>query len=369
VERWHKEVIFHDGDHFFSDLLLTIASAKEAIDLETYIFDRDQLGFSVISALGEAVARGVRVRVLLDGFGCAHWLLRHIAELRGRGVQVKVYHPLPWQVSKLRFFSSLGFNRLTKLLWTVNRRNHRKCCIIDERIAFVGSMNISARHVSKLYGNKAWRDTSVRVEGAGVTYLQESFERLWNRRRIRYRREAYALIRVNSNYFVRRRLYRDLIGRIVNSKRMVWIATPYFAPDILFLRALAYAALTKKDVRVLLPSRNDVWFMKWMARAYYSVLLRFGVRVFEYYPSVLHAKILMVDDWAVVGSSNMNHRSLIHDFELDVILAKPESLKELRDQFIKDLQVSKEILFLRWKKRTLWMRFFEFLILRLRYWV
>lgn len=135
------------------------------------------------------------------------------------------------------------------------------------------------------------------------------------------------------------------------------------------VRALRFAAWAGRDVRLLIPRRNDVWGLKWAIRAFYFILLSARVRIYEYSPSILHAKTLLIDDWAIVGSSNLNHRSLFYDLEVNVILTRPESLMSLETQFLRDASVSREIDSRAWANRSWTGRFLERLAMTVRHWI
>ncbi len=375
--EWKSEEVFHDSDLFFRRLKEEIGSARSTIDLETYIFDRDQLGESVLKALVAAAKRGVRVRLLLDGFGCWQWNLAQLESLERQGLHLRVYHPLPWQNRSYSLYRSLSLRRIFLGLFKLNRRNHRKVCVIDRRRAFVGGMNISARQLRSASGSAALRDTSVVVEGKGVSTLTSGFERAWRQHRsFRQRVQDFfppsaraGLVRLKRTRLERRLSYAELLQRILGAENRVWLASPYFVPDIALVRAMRFAAWSGVEVRLLIPRDNKVWGFKWAAKAYYFLLLAAGVRIFEYRPSLLHAKIVLIDQWAKVGSSNLNHRSLLHDLEVDVVLTHPASLAALETQYLLDLEESTEIKFQAWKKRALSHRLFQKIALIFRRWL
>jgi cardiolipin synthase len=142
---------------------------------------------------------------------------------------------------------------------------------------------------------------------------------------------------------MRRRSFRDFISRVQSAQNRIWITNAYLAPSTPLLRALAKAAQRGVDVKILVPRKSDVFFMPWVTAAHYPKLLKSGIQVFEYIPSFLHAKVALIDDWAIVGSSNLNRRSLIHDHEVDVVVSKPSSIQNLEERFMKDLTQSEQI--------------------------
>ena len=136
--------------------------------------------------------------------------------------------------------------------------------------------------------------------------------------------------------------------RLSNATRRIWITTPYFVPTGDVLEALGQAAKRGVDVKILVPSMSDVFFMPWVAAAFMWGLQRGGAKIFRYRPRILHAKTLLIDNWATVGSSNFNHRSIFHDLEVDVVLSKKESVDELASAFEKDLTESDEFTAKNW---------------------
>jgi cardiolipin synthase len=366
-----RELVFHEGDRYFASLRKAIDEAKKTVDLETYIFDRDEVGERLLDHLARAARRGVRVRLLLDGFGCSQWSHAEAEALRERGIQTRFYHPLPWQTDRER----LAWLRIR--LARLNRRNHRKTCVVDSHVAYLGGMNVSARHSIEHAGSEAWRDTSVRIAGGHARGLSLAFEAAWSkpgtfRLRWRFHRRLGTLsgsIRLNVTRAQRRAGQAELVHRILSAKRRVWITNPYFVPDFSLIRALRFAAWSGVQVRVLVPRKNDVFGMRWAARAFYGALLRAGVRIHEYVPSVLHAKIVLADAWARVGSSNLNSRSLLHDLEADVVLSEPASLRSLERRFEADLDASMKVDPVAWRGRSPFSRLLERLALVFRRWI
>jgi cardiolipin synthase len=359
MSRWTEEKIFADGDSFFESLLDAIQKARVSIDLQTYIFSNDPLGERILAALKSAANRKVQIRLLLDGIGSYSWTEQDAARLRSTNFQIKFFHPLPWQVSTIGFFSSLGFQKNVKRLFELNQRNHRKCCTIDASVAYLGGMNISGKHLVEFSGREAWRDTSVRVTGENVIEFSELFELAW-------RPVPFTGHRINRN--ARKRLQLELIDKILGAEQRVWLMTPYFSPSLGLLKALNSATQAGIDVRLLIPQNNDIIFMKSLAQAYYWVLLRQNVKIYEYSPSILHGKVSLVDQWLKVGSSNLNYRSLIHDLELDVTLSKPESIQSAERQFEIDFSRSNEVSIETFKNRSYLIKLLEWLAYLFKEW-
>ncbi len=375
--EWQEEVVFHEGDLYFADLIKSLEGAKKSIELETYIFDHDALGALVLKALCDAARRGVRVRLLLDGVGSSNWSFADTAKLRESGANVRFFHPLPWQNPEFNFFESLRIRRLLLGIFKLNRRNHRKSCLIDQEVAYIGGMNISARHMARYSSKKAVRDTSVRVRGETLDQLLRAYNFTFNHpttATFKFRRQREysirsTLLRFNITRKQRVNSHQDLLQRIFSAQKRIWITNPYFVPDLALIRALRFAAWAGKDVRLLLPLRTDIPGFKLAVNAFYLTLLTAKVQIFEYQPSFLHAKTMLIDDWATVGSSNLNHRSLYYDLEIDAVLNHPESVQSLEKQFVLDLTHSKQIDINAWSNRFWVTRLLERVALLFRRWL
>ncbi len=374
-----EEKIFSNGASYFDALLEDIRQAKNSVELETFIFQKDHLGDRVAEALTCAAERGVHVRVLVDGAGSPLWTTNYSKSLEKVGAKTRVFHPFPWQL--------WNWSRsVVKLPWMLkgiylllksNSRNHRKVCIIDEDIAYVGSANISKCHLNKSQGGDDWRDTAVRISNTNLSGLINAFNSAWTHRTIKERlREIFRQlrkdphIRLNHSRHRRRILHKNLLRKVTNCKHRVWITNAYFVPDNFLLRRLKEAARKGIDVRILLPKTSDVMMMPWASSTFYYSLLKSGVRIFEYLPSVLHAKSLIIDDWVLIGTSNLNHRSLLHDLEADINLANEASKKQLEQLFLSDLKQSRELDLNSWyRMRPFRQRFMGRLVLYLKYWI
>jgi len=375
--RWEEEEVFFDGDAFFDALIAAVGAATASVTLEAYIFAWDSLGLSVAEALIEAAPRGVRVRVVVDSLGSLTSKGPILRAFSGTGVQCRVYHQLPWE--RLPPTAGPRPRSIRRLVAEANRRNHRKVCVLDGEVAFVGGMNIWDVHLKSRHGDAAWADVGVRLRGPGIRALVASFERIWPTRlvldvlarhgpRAPRRPSDHPLVRLNDSQGRRRRAYRDLLGRMHAARQRIWISTAYFMPSAPLLRELKLAAARGLDVRILLPRRSDVFFTPWVASSLYASLLGAGVRVFEFLPSILHAKVTVVDGEVVLGSSNLNFRSLIHDLEVDVVLTTQTAREVVAAGFLEALASSREI-------RTgdgaqpWWQRFLGRLLLTFRHWM
>lgn len=347
---WDEEAVWTDGDAWFAALLQDLAAARRSIWLESYILAPDALGGRVLAALAAAQARGCDVRLLVDGVGAGAWL-----QTRRDGpddVPTRVWNPLPW--AAVRRATLL---RRWRWLAAINRRDHRKVCIVDGERAWVGSLNVDGCHLAELSGPAHWRDTGARVAGPGVAALQAAFAHGWRRawplsaghlRPLLRRGPApeacpCTAVRLNHTAAARRAMYRDLLARIAAARTRIWISNAYVVPRGSLLRALQAAARRGVDVRILAPARSDVPFMPWVGATFADALLRRGVRVFAYLPRMLHAKTMLIDDRAQVGSHNLNSRSFMHDLEAEVVLAHPASIATLEAAWHADCTEAREL--------------------------
>lgn len=374
----YQETIFLSNEAYFDALLADIAQAKNQIDMEVYIFQNDAIGKRVTQALIEAGQRGVRVRLLVDGIGSPGWS-NLLKLLNSAGVEARVFRPLPWKLwqwqQNLRHRSDWLSNMLY-LFAKMNKRNHRKTCLIDTSIVYIGSTNIHDCHLNTPSKGQGWRDTSVRLVGAKTKNLQEAFAAVWNHPTIQKRLSniferinTNAIIRLNYSRHERRVLYKSLLQHLSRCKKRVWITNAYFVPDNRLLNKLADLAEKDIDVRILLPQKTDIFLLTWASKTFYDKLLKSGVRIFEYMPTMLHAKSLILDDWFIVGSSNLNQRSLLHDLDVDVNIRSETAKQALEQQFLVDISHSTEIHWLGWQKSSWLKKFLGRLSLYIKYWM
>ena len=350
--NWDQVQLYFSGDEYFRDLIQAIGQARHEIILESYIFDLDPIGLRVLAAITEAQSRGVKVQILVDGVGSFNWLLGLTEYCKKNQLHFRIYHPLPIRMSFLKKISWRSLRRILFLLKKANKRNHRKVILIDKQRAFMGSLNISQVHTKEFMGAKAWRDTGIQVTGGPLNHLRRAcldawvtarMEKLHLRHRLvrmRFRQRADEILRLNSTIYWRYFLLRDLNRRLRQAQTRILVTNAYFVPRRSVLRSLIKAAQRGVQVGICLPEQSDVLPVRWASRSLYNRMLRAGVKIYEYQKSMMHAKTLIVDDWATVGSHNLNHRSLTHDLEVEVVLKDKESLRTLTEQWQIDVQHS-----------------------------
>lgn len=376
-----QEKLISSGDAYIEALLSLIDSAKKTIRIEFYIFESGVWAQKLMKALNEASYRGVNVQLMVDGVGAWNFVDEfEFLVPKNEFFKYKIFHAVPWHFKNYNVSFHWWPSTLFQLFGSLNSRNHRKVCVVDSKRALVGSLNLSDLHSNKVVGERAWFDLAVQVEGQHVRVLERAFDKAW-RGWMGYNhfltwekiKDTLDLIKYDQffllNHSLRLRLksQKRVMGHIKAARHRIWIMNPYFVPGPRMLRHLKRAAKRGVDVRLFLPRANDVVFMSWVMRNLYYDLIDSGIKIFEYLPSFIHAKSIIVDDWCIVGSSNLNSRSLFHDLEVDYILQTREQKAELARQFLNIETNSEQITALfktSWLERLLGRAF-----MLIKYWI
>ncbi len=343
----NRFTIFTEGDDLYEDMITVICRAASSILLECYIFEADEVGKRFINALIERAGAGVNVRLHLDAFGSLY-LGRsdEIERLKQAGVELKWFNPWRW-------YAPLKFNR----------RNHRKLLVVDDHTAWLGGFNIHRENSKEAFGDGRWRDTQVRIDGPLAHQAKIYFDRLWQgRRRWAPVSGVYAesALVSNHNWFQRHQLRRLLALKFHKAQHRIWLCTPYFMPDRFLQRRMVKAARRGIDVRLLLPYKTDRPMTQWAARAAYTSLMAAGIRIFEYQPRILHAKIMIIDDdWCSVGTTNLDYRSFFTNYEINLVSSRRDLVDRLQQDFRNDLATSRGIEGGEWTRRH-WLRKFYY---------
>ena len=365
---WDSESIYSSAMLYFDSLVMDIEKAVSSIELAVYIFSLDKVGRRVAKALSDASQRGVEVRLLIDGVGSADDAEIIAGQLSGAGTVVRIYHPLPWYWGNYRWSLSpgSGIEKLYYFIASMNRRDHRKFCIIDQSIAWCGSFNICRDHLN---GLPPWRDYGVRLTGEAVVSLVETFNNVWfGREKLRLSTRISRFSRSNYSLRLRRLSNQLLVAKIRNAKQRVWICSAYFSPSRAVVKAIKIAKSRNVDVRLIVAGRSDIQLFPVLSSTYYADLLKIGVSIYRYQAGILHAKAMLVDQQCLIGSTNLNHRSFHHDIELDVVLSMQDSIDRVKSLMQEDME---NALQLSQANVTIWGRFMLFgWILRIvRYWL
>jgi cardiolipin synthase A/B len=337
-----------DGEAAYPAMLAAISQARENINLSSYIFDADGIGAEFVTHLIEAAERGVEVRVIIDALGEKYSHRSPRRAFHGTPVNLKRYLPLRHGAY-------------------INLRNHRKLLIIDGREAFTGGMNIRSRHqTSHTAPQGAIHDMHFSVQGPVVNDLQRAFLEDWhfvsgerlNKPRFfpKIEHQGGAVVRCISDGPDRefRKLEQIIIGALSCAGESVLIMTPYFIPDRSMMSALITAALRGVDVRILLPGKNNLPYINWANRTLLLELLSNGVKAYYQPPPFVHTKLILVDDiWALIGSANMDARSLRLNFELDLSVFDEAFAARIRRHFKTSLAASRKITITELKQRSI----------------
>jgi len=342
------ENLYNKGDLFYDDLIRACLSAKKEILIETYTFETDELGLRLLEVLNNKAQQGVRVNILIDGIGSSQFNKYLFKKLKH--INIRFYNPTPFQITNNQKINWKDqFRHIFTGLFCINNRNHRKLYLVDGQVAFVGSINITSFHSYRIKGERSWKDSGVRLSHTEIPLLRESFFRIWNnylspkhkfQSKHWYKKILKSSFRMNDCRKTRYRFQQDLIDRIVNAKRRVWITNPYFVPPEVLCEALSMAANKGIDVKIVIPRKSDMKFFPLINSLAGRKLAETKIKIYEYLPRILHSKIIIIDDWCSLGSTNLNSRSFKHDLELDIILKKSDNITRLGRYFLDDLSES-----------------------------
>lgn len=364
----HEVMLLAGGGEAYPAMLQAIASARETIELETYIWRGDATGRRFVGALAERARQGIRVRCVVDGAGTYGLDAGLFEPLVEAGARVEVFHPVaPWRAR-----------------WGWSVRDHRKLLLVDGRIAFAGGLNLGDEYApaGEPWRGGGWRDVSVRVEGPAVAALQDLFESTWRyvapdsparvHRPAAVWREGGARVQALAveRRGQRKRIQDHYLFAVHGARRSVAIQSAYFIPNRSWRRALLGAARRGCDVRVMVPRNSDVPGIGSASRSTWTRLLRGGVRILEFLPTMLHAKTVLVDEeWAAVGSYNLDHRSLRYNWEVALAIVDPRVCAALAARFEADAGECAEVDAVAWERRPRFARLREKLAYLFRAWL
>jgi cardiolipin synthase A/B len=375
----NRVTLLFDGPATMREMIATARAATSSINLETYIFDQDQIGTEFADLLIEKQQQGVQVNIMVDAVGNLATPAAFFDRMRQAGIRVVVFNPVNPAKAKGK--------------WEVNNRDHRKLMIVDGRTAFTGGINISSTYAnSSLFRSKnkpkqidgdkvGWRDTHIKIEGPAVAPLQWSFVDLWVQQAGGElpQAEYFPALAPVGDKFLRvlattperdSEIYKSLVTAITESKVSIHITSAYFVPDQQIVDALVAAAKRGVDVRLVLPGVSDHSLIRYAGQGFYDQLLAGGVRIFELQIAVLHAKTAVIDGaWSTIGSANIDRRSFIHNYELNVVVIDPAFGRDMESAFNEDLRDSKEVTLEQWRHRP-WADRFKEMVARLgEYWI
>ena len=350
--------ILQNGDAFYPAMLSAIREARDSVNFETYIFEPDEVGLQFMEAFKERARAGVEVRFLIDGFGALKLRKRYRDDLEKAGVKVVRFRPF-------------ALRNLVRMY----RREHRRATVIDGRIGFTGGAAISKKWKGNVTNRHEWRDSMTRVTGPMVAGIQSAFASNW----------VYCTseVIVGPRFFPRLDPAPGLCGlsvvsspsdsmqpirllfwlSFINARKRLWISSSYFIPDVRLRKVVIDRARHGVDVRILVPGNHtDAVPVQAAGRSYYQELLEAGVRIYEYQAAMMHAKTIVIDSsWSIVGSANMDERSMEINEENVLGIADREFAESIEQGLLEDYDRSREILLEEWRKRSLHKRAFEWI--------
>ena len=328
---------FKTGELQFDDLKEELKKAKKFIFLEYFIVAEGVLLDSIIEILKEKASEGVEVRFMYDGMCPFNGIPYDYPEtLKKYGIKAKMFSPVKAIISTYQ-----------------NNRDHRKIVIIDGNIAYTGGVNLADEYVNKKIRFGVWKDTAIKIKGNAVNSFTTMFLEMWNvdeKNNENY--EPYITQnKTTKNGFIMpygdnpldgepvgKNVYMDIIN---NAKEYVYISTPYLIPDDELLSAIKYASKKGIDVRIIMPHIPDKKLVYYLGRSYYEELLKTNVKIYEYKYGFIHSKMFISDDdKAVIGTINLDYRSLYLHFECGCYIYKHESIKEIKEDFENTLKES-----------------------------
>jgi cardiolipin synthase len=375
----NKVTLLFDGPATMREMMASARAATSSINLETYIFDQDKVGAEFAELLIEKQRQGVQVNIMVDAVGNLATPATFFDRMRQAGIRVIVFNPVNPAKAKGK--------------WEVNNRDHRKLMVVDGRIAFTGGINISSTYAnSSLFRSRhkpdevdeskvGWRDTHIKIEGPAVAPLQWSFVNLWVQQEggELSRAEYFPALAPVGDKILRVlatnpdgdfEIYKSLVVAMSEAKKSIHLTAAYFVPDQQIVDALVGAAKRGVDVRLVLPGVSDHSMIRYAGQAFYDQLLKGGVKIHELQIAVLHAKTAVIDGaWSTIGSANIDRRSFIHNYELNVVVIDPAFGRDMESAFNEDLHDSKEVTLEQWRHRPWGDRIREWAASLAGYWI
>jgi cardiolipin synthase len=352
-----------NGDQIFPAMLEAIESARVSVTFETFVF-RDAIGAKFCQALSAAAGRGVKVHILLDWVGSSSMDAALLENTRQAGCEVELYHKLSWY--------HLG---------RLNNRTHRKLLVVDGQTGFTGGVGMGEEWMGNAQSPKHWREMHYRAQGPVVAQMQAVFIDNWIKAtgRVLHGPAYFPYPNTNAGDMDAQMFGSSPVGgsesmhlmvllALTAARRCIDIENAYFVPDRLTVDALIAAAVRKVKVRIIVPGRHtDARVGRWAAQALYDDLLRAGVEIFEYQPTMLHCKVMVIDElWTSVGSANFDDRSFRLNDEANLNVFSAELAREQVEQIERDIAQSKRMVPHRWARRAWTRRVYEQLALLLR---
>lgn len=339
-----KTKYFSSGEHFFEALIEELEKAEHFIFMEYFIINQGMMWDTVLDILERKAKQGVDVRVMYDDIGCLKTLpYKYEETLRKKGIKCLAFNPLAPVVSII-----------------LNNRDHRKITVIDGHVGFMGGINLADEYINAIERFGHWKDAAIMLKGDAVWNLTMMFLQIWGFTTGGY--EDYNLYKPNVHHpepfegdgyvqpYADSPLDHETVGENVylnllhKAKDYVYICTPYLIVDNEMITALSLAAKSGVDVRIMTPYIEDKWYVHILTRAYYEQLIKVGIKIYEYTPGFIHSKTFVSDDEVgVVGSINMDYRSLYLHFECGTWLYKTETIGDIKEDFLNMIEIATPI--------------------------
>ncbi len=377
----NKVDLLIDGPATYAAMLSAIDNAKDHINMETFIFEDDEVGHEFAVRLMQKQSSGVQVNLIYDSVGSINTPKEFFDSLRATGINVLEFNPInPANLRK-------G--------WNLNERDHRKLLVIDGNIAFVGGINISSVYSSssgsfggsrsspkkkapKVNAAKSeieglpWRDTHLKMTGPVVAEFQKMYMATWALQKgdalapkqyfptlTSQGKEVVSAIGSSPNEPYSQ-IYATLISAINSAETQVYLTNAYFVPDPQLLTTLKDAVARGVAVKLLLPEKTDSDLVFYASRSYYDELLSAGVQIYEHKVGILHAKTALIDGvWSTIGSTNLDWRSFVNNQEINAVILGQDFGDQMQRMFYEDLQVSHQMTLNNWRRRPISARIKE----------
>ncbi len=345
-----------NGDEFFPAMLKAVREARKSISLETYIYWTGDIGRELADVLSERARAGVKVHVLIDWIGSRKINDALLDRMRDAGVEVERYNPLVWYA-----------------LTRINHRDHRKLLIVDGNVGFTGGAGVADIWKGNADLPEHWRDTMWRVEGPAVAQMQAIFIDNWSK--------TTARVLDGDDYFPALPKAGELSAQMFKSspregtedvrvmnllaiaaaRKSIRLSASYYVPDALTTQEFLEARARGVEVEIILPgARTDSAVVKHASRGKWGPLLKAGVKIYEYQPTMYHCKVMVVDDAFVsLGSANFGNRSFRLNDEANLNVYSRDFALEQARVFAADRARSREVTYHDWKHRSLWKRLME----------
>ncbi|MGJ8736460.1 cardiolipin synthase [Zobellia laminariae] len=344
--------ILINGEEKFRRLFEDLRNAESHIHIEYFVLFSDELGNKIIDILIEKAKAGVKVRLVYDDVGSK--IARSVKhKMTKSGIEHYAFMPVI-------FSNSTG---------KLNYRDHRKIVVIDGKVGYVGGINMAKRYDNSYDNPRYWRDTHLRLRGAAVGSLQSSFLLNWNF-------ASHNEVEIEKSFFPKSKpemnqpvavqiaasgpdtdwanIMEAIFCAISSAKERIYITSPYFMPNDAILTALATAARSGIDVRVIVPYESDSWAAQYAGDSYIEYCLESGIKIYRYTKGFIHAKTMVIDDlFSTVGTANLDYRSFSINFEINAMLYNKEINLKLAATFLDDLKECEEVELERWQNRGL----------------